>query len=168
MLLIFSTALVAHKVMLAVVLARDMMLLRMTLVTVTFPGVLSLEFVFIRELVGLAKMKSELLRRGNLCLSLGGYGLESAGKKDVESDGESMDRPDSGKSIVSSCSTDVQPEGCESPSDSSSFGFGKDKSTVCEEGINEVAPPQKAATQILNHKDSLEDLEKRYLGRSSI
>jgi hypothetical protein len=158
-LLVFSAVLVIDKVVLTILLALDLMLARLTALAVLFPVVLSFEFVFIRELVRLSKVKSDLLARGNMSMSLG-QAFESRRRSRAEAVGDRKDQFCDEKQGTT-CNLGQPLESPESDEITSVCG---ESSLGSRDTLGEAAK-RKSQVQVAVHKDSLEDLEKQYLGK---
>lgn len=154
-----SVALIIDKIVLTILLIMNLMLVRMVAMAVMLPICLSLELVFIRELVHLSKAKSNLLAKGNVCLSFGS-GSESSdgqppGRTSEPRDDSDFTRDD--QSGVLTCDLGESSAGAGPHRSETGASRSEEKNT----GMTD----HKARAQIIVHHDSLEDLERQYLGK---
>jgi hypothetical protein len=162
-LLVFSAVLVIDKVVLTILLALDLMLVRLTALAVLFPVVLSFEFVFIRELVRLSKVKSDLLARGNMSMSLG-QAFESRRRSRVEEVGDKKEEFCDEKKGTMACNLGEPSKSLESDEITC---ISEDQSLESRESLSE-ASKGKSQVEDTVHRDSIDDLERQYLGKTSM
>ena len=140
-LLLFCVALLIDKIVLTTLLGTGLLLARTTVMSLMYPAVISLEFLFIRQTVKLAQAKSEVLRAGNLWM------FEGQHKADIEVGAASS--PAEGTSPCVSEDTVVQVS-----ADSS-------KEVLSRMIVSKV----RTSSDVSGSVDSIETLERQYLGK---
>jgi hypothetical protein len=159
-LLVFCAALVIDKIVLTALLISEMILLRTLVLTVIYPIVISLEFLFIKSTIKLSALKAEVLSRGNLWMYDEG---EPGPPEDATSSQHSKEKA----TCCATRSNVVFPEANLSPnaSESDETIFAR-PSPEMDDALGGLAA-YKAQSQSTMHKGGLEDLERQYLGKTT-